>query len=1218
MQTRPSQFSRHIDHDGPILLSVYLQPTVLGKILLDYESSNNTVTQILAQTMQESAVEAVRRFRPNITQSQLARVYGSLIATNTLTGTQRVFGDDSVSRSRLKISDLRPGVFQELIQAIHQSNDDIEFRDLRWIYKFNNHSMRVGGAGVKNIPKRFWGGKVKYAEVWKQHSDDQGDISCAAFAISYAIANKKERERNKVPKQARDLMTKMGWGPEISVEEMGDYVKVHKDKKLIVLMEGEREAVTYEGENYTHIYKPGTDDYDTVGDPDLVHIVYIPDLRHFICLDGFSSLLQKKRNWVFDRFCYKCNFCYNRYKNNCRCDMTEEERNARLIKRRKKQRMLNTKCECGTFGCDKKECRISCGQCKQSMKRGQKFSHRCLVVTKDQIKEFWRPGDDESGKDPKTKLWFYDIESSLVTIPGETINTFKVNYTLGEFEMTEEHEYIYDEVVRSKHRPTLVMARNVFEPKDTPIMKWKGENALLDFVKFMVTHNDGHNYCFAHNAQGYDSRLIVTICNENYQDEDVRIVSSTQRGNKYLELAVRNCRFRDTMCFLVGSLANLYKSFFPTSQVKKGDFPHQFNRPENYGYVGDVPPIEAYGKQWSSKSQKEHEAFVAWHTQESITKKGCWNFEQELESYCENDVNMGNDLMLEFHNICMEKAPQGTSIASPWMRVTAPSWVHKTIMSTIYPTLELESFTNTNSQEYREHVANLTKNETWTVLVDNEYWFARLALRGGRTEVRKVYHQLSEQDLADGKLIVYIDVVSLYPGEQLLNDYPVGTPTIYVHDRDFYPCYMHRAPAGGNVWRHSCQCDIESRKQYQDERIHVVESYYQRTAQDILNDPEFFGVVCVSLTPPRTNFHPTLVQYDERLNKSVASLEKIDKGVFTSVELVEALKDGYRLDKIHRYDKYKRKPGLWNDFIKQLYIDKMANAGSTPPREEWDDLIEEYETKFKMGGMLKASLEKGWGKNPAKKQTAKICINSGWGKHCQRPNMPEVAYTASDDLESLMKLDKNFSEGTYNLLAWDYLGGSTRTVFEHNGTTGRIDLHGSYLPAAIFVPAYGRLKLMSELRKLGDRVLMHDTDSIIYVYDPKMYNTPESTMLGEWEREDFDKDNGGIKEFVGLGPKSYALRTMNDKTLIKNKGVSIKHAHSSLVNFYTVRKLVLDYLNGDTVVPLQVPQMRFMWSQTSEMETQEYLKRLTFSPYNLKGDLDKETGILYPFGYNKT
>lgn len=57
------------------------------------------------------------------------------------------------------------------------------------------------------------------------------------------------------------------------------------------------------------------------------------------------------------------------------------------------------------------------------------------------------------------------------------------------------------------------------------------------------------------------------------------------------------------------------------------------------------------------------------------------------------------------------------------------------------------------------------------------------------------------------------------------------------------------------------------------------------------------------------------------------------------------------------------------------------------------------------------------------------------------------------------------------------------------------------------------------MNKLGDRVLYHDTDSIIYEYNRNLYNIPEGRYLGEWECE-----TGGnpIIKFTSIGPKSYA------------------------------------------------------------------------------------------------
>lgn len=85
------------------------------------------------------------------------------------------------------------------------------------------------------------------------------------------------------------------------------------------------------------------------------------------------------------------------------------------------------------------------------------------------------------------------------------------------------------------------------------------------------------------------------------------------------------------------------------------------------------------------------------------------------------------------------------------------------------------------------------------------------------------------------------------------------------------------------------------------------------------------------------------------------------------------------------------------------------------------------------------------------------------------------------------------------------------------------------------MPAYGRLALWSELHKIGDRVLMHDTDSIVYHSIPGDYDTDLGHLLGDWELDKLHR-KGTLVEFWGLRPKSYGLRTDQGAEIIKLKG----------------------------------------------------------------------------------
>ena len=241
-------------------------------------------------------------------------------------------------------------------------------------------------------------------------------------------------------------------------------------------------------------------------------------------------------------------------------------------------------------------------------------------------------------------------------------------------------------------------------------------------------------------------------------------------------------------------------------------------------------------------------------------------------------------------------------------------------------------------------------------------------------------------------------------------------------------------------------------------------------------------------------FHPVLVTWDNDAQKCIGSLEPIRFGVITSVEFKLALKKGYVLNALHRLDKYAFGDGLWNDFVKSLYIEKMANSEETPSLEKQADIIEQYSQEvFNMGEAVEESFPR-WADSPAKRQVFKIMINSGWGKHCQRPNLPHVQIVWDNDADEISDLFSNAASATINIKS---IAVRMMVKSEKMGV-GDANFHDAYLPAGLFVPAYGRIMLYEQ------RVLYHDTDSVIYIYDPLLYNIPESDTWGSWSVEKFD------------------------------------------------------------------------------------------------------------------
>jgi hypothetical protein len=516
-----------------------------------------------------------------------------------------------------------------------------------------------------------------------------------------------------------------------------------------------------------------------------------------------------------------------------------------------------------------------------------------------------------------------------------------------------------------------------------------------------------------------------------------------------------------------------------------------------------------------------------------------------------------------------------------------------------------------NKEEKQERIKEL--ENCWNILTAPEYWFVRNCLRGGRTDVRKLYHKLSENEIQRGCKICYVDVVSMYPAVQVKYDYPVGIPEIRIYDAKYYPCKKQKCQTTESNYFEFCNCCWYEKSRSPDRSLNIKINILddgmgvrtvldQPTEQEILNS---FGFICVSgYYSNKHIYHPPLVMFDPKTKKCTASLEDIQEGFFTTEEFKEALKVGFKITKVHRIDHYKRAPGLWNDLMKKLFIEKMVNSGPAPESmEEREHLVNEYEEKFGLGEEIASSFSR-MKYDGVLRTVYKILQNCAWGKHCERPNVDE--HFLFNEMEDQSELWECIQNEVHKLKRWDQFGIFT-DITVGGGDLKENDFTKTYIPAGCYVPAYGRLTLYNQMKRLGDRVLYHDTDSIIYLYDPQQYNIRTSETWGEWEEEKVSIK--GISEFVSIGPKSYGIRTFDGEESLKLKGLSLKYSHHNLVTFDTLKTFVLN-----DAQKLMIPQFGFNYTPGNGMVTNYYQKKLDFQPDDLKGDL---VGLkVYPFGYS--
>ena len=101
-------------------------------------------------------------------------------------------------------------------------------------------------------------------------------------------------------------------------------------------------------------------------------------------------------------------------------------------------------------------------------------------------------------------------------------------------------------------------------------------------------------------------------------------------------------RFIDSLNFLQSTLLKMPSIFFTKDEIKnmglkKGDFLHKFNRPENFNYVGLYPDLKYYNADKYDESDRKE--FIKWYLNKKYSKE-TFDFQKELKDYCKQDVNI--------------------------------------------------------------------------------------------------------------------------------------------------------------------------------------------------------------------------------------------------------------------------------------------------------------------------------------------------------------------------------------------------------------------------------------------------------------------------------------------------------------------------------------------------------------------------------------------------
>ena len=403
-------------------------------------------------------------------------------------------------------------------------------------------------------------------------------------------------------------------------------------------------------------------------------------------------------------------------------------------------------------------------------------------------------------------------------------------------------------------------------------------------------------------------------------------------------------------------------------------------------------------------------------------------------------------------------------------------------------------------------------------LADQSPIMPREALMGGRTNAITLYAACHGQGSSHVEgwepvdRIRYIDVVSLYPSVMDKEEFPLGHPEC---------CFGEGLPS-------LAECATR------------------------LISKEWFGLVRCEVDPPRGLYFPVLPKIVGHkllftLCTTCAESESVGscphetpqrrlKGIWTSPELRVALTRGYRLHKVHEAWLYaERSNTLFHDYVRENMKLKLEASG-WPEQCTTEEARRAflYEVEEHQGIRLDPEKVK---KNPGLRAVAKACLNSGWGKLSQNPFRAKTEYVSSQARLFELLHDDTLSVVKIMVLTDDML----QVRYEVFREAVDVNPNGNVVVGA-FVTAHARLRLYSQLECLGERVLYHDTDSIIYTTQGDQPEVEIGNRLGQWADECGNPEEDWLVEFVALGPKTYAYRTHRGECVVKCKGFSLTPA----------------------------------------------------------------------------
>ena len=340
---------------------------------------------------------------------------------------------------------------------------------------------------------------------------------------------------------------------------------------------------------------------------DTCHIGYSCKHKH-ICPTGckkcYSTTKCEISSSNFEIVCEKCSRdflnqeCYNNHKTNGLCEVIKKC----VICERTYKKWINHKCN-----------KYLCLDCSDEY---TDQPHRCYIKPKNIMKLMT--------EDNKFKIMVaFDIESTQEEefhVPNLLIA-----------KITCPKCWDYQKLDRSEYCDICGEYFQIFWGYDC-IKKFN--DLIIYKLAEKAENNEGSVLVFAHNSRGYDGHFILKdLWKRDFEKQPTVIFN----GKKILKISLANISFIDSLSLFLCPLSQLPKAFNLPNSMKKGVFPHLFNKKKNFEYIGKIPDIEYFEIDYMKVPEAEN--IKKWH-QQCISSNFIFNFKKELIEYCKNDVDI--------------------------------------------------------------------------------------------------------------------------------------------------------------------------------------------------------------------------------------------------------------------------------------------------------------------------------------------------------------------------------------------------------------------------------------------------------------------------------------------------------------------------------------------------------------------------------------------------